>query len=217
MTVSAELDEEGLDQELENILNHPAPAYGEKDYWNSRYEKSPNDCFEWFQPWPQIKPSVAKYIAGKGACLNVGCGNSNMGDDLVADGFSKVTCIDFSGVVISQMKQRHEENATIEFLQMDVTSLTFAKDSFDFVFDKGTIDTLLCCDNAGKTVNAAMKEIARILKPGGLFICVSYGIAKTRNKYFNNQSLGLSITDVITLEKPSIDTNHYVYIVKKNE
>ena len=26
-----------IDSELENILNHPAPAYGDKSYWDNRY------------------------------------------------------------------------------------------------------------------------------------------------------------------------------------
>lgn len=215
------IEEQGLDQELENILNHPAPAYGEKEYWNSRYDKTPKDTFEWFQPWPQIRQYVSKYFINKGPVLNIGCGNSNMTNDLLADGFSKVTGIDYSQTVITQMKQRtgsaSDQSLRIEFLTMDVASMSFSNNTFDFIFDKGTIDTLLCCDNGGKAVFAAMKEIARVLKPGGTFICISYGIEKTRKKYFTNPTLGISISETITLQKPGIETNHYIYIVKKNE
>lgn len=216
------IEEQGLDQELENILNHPAPAYGEKDYWNSRYEKTPKDTFEWFQPWPQIRQYISKYFSNQGPVLNLGCGNSNMSFDLLADGFSKVTAIDFSQIVISQMKQKigstpSDDQSRLEFITMDATDLSFPSNAFDYVFDKGTIDTLLCCDNVGKTVQNTMKEISRVLKPGGLFICITYGIEKTRKKYFSNSQLGLSIIDIITLEKPGIETNHYIYVVKKSE
>lgn len=213
------IEEQGLDQELENILNHPAPAYGEKEYWNSRYEKTPKDTFEWFQPWPQIRQYVSKYFSNKGPVLNIGCGNSSMTSDLLADGFKSVTGIDYSQTVISQMKQKigssSDQTSRIEFLTMDATAMSFSNNSFDFVFDKGTIDTLLCCDNGGKAVFAVMKEITRVLVPGGMFICISYGIEKTRKKYFS--STGISIVETITIQKPGIETNHYIYVVKKNE
>ena len=215
------IEEQGLDQELENILNHPAPPYGEKEYWNSRYEKTPKDTFEWFQPWPQIRQYVSKYFTNKGQVLNIGCGNSNMTSDLLADGFKNIAAIDYSQTVITQMKQRigssSDQSSRIEFITMDATAMSFSNNYFDYVFDKGTIDTLLCCDNGGKVVNAVMKEIARVLTPGGLFICVSYGIEKTRKKYFTNPTLGLSIVETITVQKPGVETNHYIYVVKKNE
>jgi hypothetical protein len=69
--------EEGIDRELENILNHPAPAYGEVEYWNSRYRSQKGEVFEWFQSWSVLRPYIAKRIPTRGTALVIGCGTSS--------------------------------------------------------------------------------------------------------------------------------------------
>jgi hypothetical protein len=46
-------EDEHLDQELENILNHAAPPYSDPTYWSGRYEKEP-EPFNWYQPWSRL-------------------------------------------------------------------------------------------------------------------------------------------------------------------
>lgn len=215
MKTELDIDEENLDQELENVLNHPAPAYGEKEYWNSRYEKQ-TETFEWFQSWSHFQPHVSKYLQNtQGSAMNLGCGNSAMSSELVTSGFSKVVNIDISDKVIKQMKDKYSSESRLEWEVMDCTKMTFTNSSFDYVFDKGTLDTLMCCDNSAKIVSATIKEISRILKPGGFFILVSYGNPNTRRKYFENA--GLSIVDTITVPKPGIESSHFVYVIKRDE
>ncbi|KAH0790006.1 Menaquinone biosynthesis methyltransferase [Histomonas meleagridis] len=209
-------EEENLDQELENILNHPAPAYGEMSYWNSRYEKTKGEVFEWFQPWTELRIYVQKYLGNGGVALNIGCGNSKMSADLLSSLITKVISIDFSDVVINQMKQKYQDEKRLEWQTSSCTQMKFQSNTFEYVFDKGTIDTLLCADNSIKQIDNSLKEIARVLKPGGYLISVSYGLPSTRKHFFNNPSLGLNLIDSITVEKPPFP-NHYIYVIKKND
>ena len=210
-------DDENLDQELENILNHPAPAYNEKNFWNNRYEKE-TDPFEWYQPWGKFKASISQYVTGNGQALVLGCGNSQMSSDLLSDGFEKVVSIDFSDVVISQMKKKYQNETKLEWETGDIAKMKFPSNSFDYVFDKATIDTLICGDNSNKVVGALLKEIARVMKPGGTFILISYGTPSTRKRFFESTQNGLNIIDTVKVEKQGVTgTFHYVYIIKKPE
>lgn len=208
--------EEGLDQELENILNHPAPAYGEIDYWNQRYRTQKGEQFEWLQSWQAFLPLVEKKISQpRATALVIGCGNSRMSSDLL-NSVGRVVSTDISESAISEMKERYSSEARLEWHTMDCARMGFANNSFDFVFDKGTIDTLMCSDNGAKLVDATVREAFRVLKPGGLFIVVSFGVPQTRKKYFEKLS-GFTVEDALEVTKDGQKTNHYVYVVKKSD
>jgi len=215
--MSENFDDEFLDQELENILNHPAPAYGEKNYWNSRYEKE-TDFFEWYQPWTRINGSLRQIIKPNGIALNIGCGNSQMSCDLLKEGFSKVVSIDFSDVVINQMKSRYSSEPKLEWEVSDCTKLKFGNAIFDYVFDKGTLDTIICGETSSKTVTTYIREVSRVMKPGGFFILVSYGSPSTRKKYFEGNQNGLTVIETIPIEKTGLyGAYHHIFAIKKSE
>jgi SAM-dependent methyltransferase len=118
-----EAEDDQLDQELENILNHPAPAYSEKSYWDNRFEREP-DPFDWYQPWSRLKPLVLPHIPGRAAALDVGCGNSPMTSALLEEGFAEVTGLDISPVVIRQNEQRYNSDPRLKFVCGDVTKMS---------------------------------------------------------------------------------------------
>ena len=210
-------EDEYLDQELENILNHPAPPYSEKSFWNSRYESSTEE-FDWYLEWAKLKASVSQFITPSGIALVLGCGNSSMSSQLLSDGFEKVVSIDFSDVVINQMKKMHSKQSKLEWDVGDITKMKYQNNSFDYVFDKATFDTLLCGDNSNKVVLTLLKEISRVLKPGGTFVIVSYGTPETRKRFFDGNQTPLSITQSIKVEKPGFTgTSYYIYVIKKVE
>lgn len=211
-----DFDEEYLDQELENILNHPAPAYTELSYWNSRYENTLKDgSFEWFLPFQQIKPMLSKYITSSGIALNVGCGNSEMSADLLSTSINKVISIDFSDVVITQMRAKYQSEKRLEWVTMNCEKMVrFQSKMFDYVFEKGTLDTLLCSETSVKVVESTLKEIARVMKPNGLFFSISYGIPSTRKQFFDSQTF--TLVDTLPVEKAPLPA-HYVYVMKIND
>lgn len=63
---------------------------------------------------------------------------------------------------------------------MDIRDLNYDDNFFDFTVDKSTIDALLCGDNSFINVAIMTKEVMRTLKPGGIYMIISYGQPENR-------------------------------------
>lgn len=116
-----------------------------------------------------------KYIKLSDAILIPGCGNSSLSADLYDVGYSNITNIDVSEVVIKQMKATNAHRTGMKFLYMDALNTTFSNDEFNVVLDKGTLDALMP-DDSEETIERIDKyfsEIKRLLKLGGRFVCIS--------------------------------------------
>lgn len=96
--------------------------------------------------------------------LDLGCGpGSGTSWFCAREGFS-LSGIDASPTAIKKSRARfHEEGLNGEFVQGDVDALPWADDSFDAVLDV----VCLACNTEAETA-AAVKEIHRVLKPGGI-------------------------------------------------
>lgn len=169
--------------------------YGSGSYWDERYKEGKEE-YEWFLSWDQIFPKISSYLHFPiEKCLNLGCGNSLMSRDMLKNDIKFITNIDISETVIQQMKETNEDEARLEWLTMDCTKLSFENNTFDFVVDKGTIDALYCCDDAEDKIEKTVKEIERVLKSGGGYICISYGdrnirsfFLQTTQKFMENRA-----------------------------
>lgn len=110
---------------------------------------------------------------------------------------------------------------------MNCAALNYPDASFSTVVDKGTLDCLLCGENSTANTGRYTHEVARVLKPGGVFIVVSYGAPENRLSYLEGD-YGWFVS-VQTIQKPTINTAglpeaagggdssnvHYVYVCKK--
>ncbi|KAK8899680.1 hypothetical protein M9Y10_002002 [Tritrichomonas musculus] len=219
-TTKTETEDDRIDQELQNILNRPAPKYNDIDYWNTRYEREP-DPFDWYQTWDRLKSVVMPVIENINpkVALDLGCGNSTLPYDLLSDGFERVIGYDASQVVISQNTERYKDEPRLQWICGDVSKMDKVESStFDVVFDKGTLDSLMSSGSSVRTVNAVLNEVLRILKPGGYFVEISYGTPNTRTSFLKNSQFGWTVLDNQEIEKiTEKETYHYIYFTKKNE
>eukprot|EP01097_Dermamoeba_algensis_P006370 TRINITY_DN3997_c0_g1_i1.p1 TRINITY_DN3997_c0_g1~~TRINITY_DN3997_c0_g1_i1.p1 ORF type:complete len:189 (-),score=30.98 TRINITY_DN3997_c0_g1_i1:559-1125(-) len=127
----------------------------------------------------------------------IGCGNSNMSDDMYKDGYTDITNIDISSVVVKQMQ---EQQPYLKFLCMDATQMSFENNSFNYVLDKGTIDAILCGENSIQNVRKVCAEVSRVLKPKGVFFVITYGKPRTRLVYFKKREYQWKV-DTYIIEK----------------
>lgn len=148
-------------------------------------------------------------------------------EDMVNDGYSHITCVDFSTVVISQMKERYSEKEEITFIEADVTqTLPFPDESFDLIICKGTMDAILCSPGSGINLRAFMQECSRVLnRQHGVMMTVSYGSPENRLLHMEDENIWPGSVEVITIPKPKVNdpnvdqkstgANHYVYMCRK--
>ena len=198
--------------------------YGKLEYWEDRYSKR-TEPFDWYQVYTGIKEIISPLIEKENKILNVGCGNSRMSEEMYEDGYENITNIDFSNKAISQMEDRcRSKYPKLIFKMMDVTDMKdFETGTFNTVIDKGTLDSIMCSDTPIPSSEKMISEIYRVLAPGGVFICVSYGDSEHRKKHLQKQPWAKYSCEKII--KPATSNNpadegdpknyHFIYIMTK--
>ena len=73
---------------------------------------------------------------------------------------------------------------------------TTIAESFNLVIDKGTLDSLVCCEPEMKKVELMLQNVYKMLSPGGSFICVSRGAPETRLFYLQEKSLRWTVETI---------------------
>ncbi|KAL6571303.1 hypothetical protein OROHE_002946 [Orobanche hederae] len=171
-----------------------------KEHWDRFFTKGGCDNFpEWYADWPQLRSLVTSHLSffpssssspeSAGApplsreppsvrILVAGCGNSRLSEHLYDAGFTNITNVDFSGVVISHMLERNvRERPLMKWRVMDMTTMKekFANETFDAIFDKGGLDLLVEPEVGPRNGNLYLSEVKRLLKAGGKYICVTLG------------------------------------------
>ncbi|OAV89137.1 hypothetical protein, variant [Puccinia triticina 1-1 BBBD Race 1] len=150
----------------------------------------------------------------------LGCGNSSLSKDMYDSGFQKIVNVDYSQILIDRMRSQHDENCPeMSWIQADVRHLPFADSSFDAAIDKGTMDALMCAkgdvwdppEEVVENCKMEVDEVARILKPGGVFIYVTFGQPHFRKRHL--QRPGIWSVEVIELG----DMFHYYFYVMRKQ
>ncbi|KAJ6895786.1 EEF1A lysine methyltransferase 4-like isoform X2 [Populus alba x Populus x berolinensis] len=154
--------------------------YGDALYWDARYVQEA-ESFDWYQHYSSLRPFVRRYIPTSSRVLMVGCGNALMSEDMVEDGYENITNIDISSVAIDIMRRKYEHVHQLNYMEMDARDMSFFPDkSFDAVVDKGTLDSLMCGSDASISSVRMLGEVSRLLKPGGIYMLITYGDPKVR-------------------------------------
>lgn len=123
------------------------------------------------------------------------------------------------------MVEKYKDREGMTWQQMSVCTLEFPDESFDVVMDKGTLDSILCGEASTSNVAKMCQEVARVLKPTGVYFIVSYGVPDNRLSYLENEDYGWTVT-VHTVQKPTVSAVqtpdatdatavHYIYVCQK--
>eukprot|EP00928_Gymnodinium_smaydae_P067769 TRINITY_DN50768_c0_g1_i1.p1 TRINITY_DN50768_c0_g1~~TRINITY_DN50768_c0_g1_i1.p1 ORF type:complete len:276 (+),score=5.34 TRINITY_DN50768_c0_g1_i1:63-830(+) len=186
-------------------------------YWDAQYVKHTRPL-DWLCGYSDLAPFLEQVTQGDLSCsiLHVGCGNSILPEEMYDAGYHNIANIDSSSVVIGQMIARNKDRKQMTWACMDATATTYEDCSFDVVLDKSLIDTLLCSPSAyrAELVARYIVEVARVLRPGGALLCISFGTPDARRRYFECADL----TPLTVHELPAKGegrTPHYVFTCRK--
>ncbi|XP_057451119.1 uncharacterized protein LOC130743031 [Lotus japonicus] len=203
---------------------HPtstALEYLNPSYWDERFSKE--EKYEWFKDYSHFRHLIQPHLTPHSSVLELGCGNSQMSEDLYKDGTTNITCIDLSSIAVDNMQKRLLSRGLrdIKVLQADMLELPFDDECFDLVIEKGTMDVLFV--DSGDPWNpkpetiskvmATLKGVHRVLKANGTFISITFGQPHFRRPIFNAADFSWSV------EYTSFgETFHYfVYVLKKGQ
>src|ERR1700730_5868161 len=114
----------------------------------------------------KIRPLLFRGLSGRILEAGVGTGRNfpfyPAGSDIVG--------IDSSPAMLARAERRRLMSAAkIELLQMDVTHLSFRHRSFD-----AAVAPFLFCTLPDELQVAGMRELGRVVKPGGIIRCLEY-------------------------------------------
>lgn len=128
---------------------------------------------------------------------------AGVSEEMYEDGYTTIDNIDISDVVIQAMQAKHSDKTGLTWEVMDCTALNHPDGIYDVVFDKGTVDSLLCGEGSTAKVATVFSEISRVLKDDGTLFMVSYGIPDNRLSYLENADYNWTVK-VHAIPKPTV-------------
>ncbi|XP_030063228.1 eEF1A lysine and N-terminal methyltransferase isoform X1 [Microcaecilia unicolor] len=159
-----------------DLLPRSCRDFGSVQYWEGFFRKRGKRTFEWYGALPELGGVLQRYLRPKDKVLVVGCGNSELSEQLYDVGYQHLVNIDLSEMVIRQMTERNvTRRPTMSFFRMDALQMEFPDAYFQVVLDKGTLDAILTDTEAAtlQRADSMFAEIGRVLQVGGRFLCVS--------------------------------------------
>ncbi|XP_073903582.1 eEF1A lysine and N-terminal methyltransferase isoform X2 [Castor canadensis] len=182
-----------------NLLPKSAKDFGSVDYWEKFFQQRGKKAFEWYGTYLELCGVLHKYIKPREKVLVIGCGNSELSEQLYDVGYQDIVNIDISEVVIKQMKERSaSRRPQMSFLKMDMTQMEFPDASFQVVLDKGTLDAVLT-DEEEKTlqqVDRMLAEVGRVLQVPFLSVGGDIGVRTVQHQDCSPLSGDYVIEDV---------------------
>ncbi|GER28789.1 S-adenosylmethionine-dependent methyltransferase [Striga asiatica] len=184
-----------------------------KENWDQFFTiRGSDDSFEWYAEWPQLKSLLTSSLLAqseplKAAAVNIlvpGCGNSRLSEHLYDAGFTNITNVDFSKVVISDMLRRNvRDRPGMKWRVMDMTAMQFANAAFDAILDKGGLDALMEPEHGTKLGNQYLSEVKRLLKDGGKYICLTLAECHVLDLLFPKFRFGWKMSIYAIDQEPS--------------
>ena len=116
------------------------PNYGDPKYWEKRYKNQTGTCFDWLENYTSLKPLFDRLLNKSDKILNVGCGNSQISEEMYDDGYSFIWNTDISSTVINQMKEQNANNRPGMIWEVDdALNMKYPDELFDVIIDKSII------------------------------------------------------------------------------
>eukprot|EP01038_Epipyxis_sp_PR26KG_P011978 gene11978-16034_t len=216
-----------------SLLPKSHEEFHDKTYWDQFFLRRDKAAFEWYGNYSDYHDLLIEneLIHKEFTILVIGCGNSDFSSSLYdscydnksKQSFYKITNLDFSSVVIEEMKIKNEYRKNMSWIVGDMTNMRdiAVNESYDIVFDKGALDALMSVENTETIMQstAMFDEIVRILNNNGKYICITLGesfIFRQLLLYFNTENYKISI-NCVNNTKPSPFIPLFIVITKYNE
>ncbi|XP_071010401.1 eEF1A lysine and N-terminal methyltransferase-like isoform X1 [Oncorhynchus clarkii lewisi] len=155
-----------------SLLPRTAEEFSSAEYWERFFKKRGEKAFEWYGDYNKLCGMLHKYIKPRDKVLVVGCGNSELSEQLYDVGYRHLTNIDISETVVNHMNQKNaKQRPDLTFQTVDATQTPYEDGSYQAVLDKGTLDAM--ASQEGALAGRMLAEVGRVLGIGGRYVCVT--------------------------------------------
>ncbi|KAL7124278.1 hypothetical protein ABFS83_14G037900 [Erythranthe nasuta] len=182
--------------------------FTDQENWDFFFDaRGVDDFFEWYADWPQLRTLLRSHLSEEQSILVPACGNSRLSEHLYDDGFTNITNVDFSKVVISAMLRRNvEQRPAMKWRVMDMTDMQFENGTIDAIVDKGGLDALMESELDSRSGILYLSEVKRLLKAGGKYICLTLAEPHVLGLLFRKFRFGWNVNLCAIAQKPSSGT-----------
>lgn len=138
--------------------------------------------------WESEKQMAQCYFKPSDKILELGCGCGRISFGLWQLGYKNLTATDFSPAMVAMAQSINETHKTeVKFDVQDATALNYASSTFDAaIFGFNGIMQIPTRSRR----KAAMREICRVLKPGGVFVFTTHDREETSSPaYWKHESM----------------------------
>ncbi len=145
-----------------------------KNHWERVYQKHAPTELGWYQAYPErsLKLINDTGIGADSRIIDVGAGTSKLSENLLDQGYKKLTVLDISRSSIEKAKsQLGEKSSRINWIEADVTRYSF-KVRYDLWHDRAVFHFLTKEEDRKGYVNALKKA----LKLNGHLIIATFGL-----------------------------------------
>ncbi|XP_073013391.1 uncharacterized protein [Typha latifolia] len=191
-----------------------------KENWDKFFTlRGAGDSFEWYAEWPELRDTLFSQLPSSSSTSPIqilvpGCGSSRLSEHVYDAGFKHITNVDFSKVIVSDMLRRYvRSRPEMRWRVMDMTELQFADESFDVILDKGGLDALMEPELGPQLGSKYLKEVKRVLKSGGKFLCLTLAESHVLGLLFSEFRFGWESSVHAIPHKPSNNSSFQTFMV----
>lgn len=143
-----------------------------KLHWENVFQTKDTTKVSWHQAYPTISLQLIKELKlpFSAKIIEVGSGDSFLGDYLLDDGYSEITLLDISEKALETIKSRLEEKAKeVTFISADITQFSVAEE-YELWHDRAVFHFL----TSESDISCYVKNVAESLKKGAYLILSTF-------------------------------------------
>src|ERR1700722_2769128 len=143
-------------------------------HWENIYSKKAADAVSWYRPHLEISIELRERAAPEysASIIDIGGGESTLGDDLLARVYRNISVLDISQTAVDANKKRlGAASEHIHWLVADITKATLESCAYDVWHDRAVFHFLISSEER----IAYVRQVANAVKPGGYVIVSTFG------------------------------------------
>lgn len=143
-------------------------------HWENVYQTKPADTVSWFQEHAERSLALIQSIDDNksASIIDVGGGASTLVDDLLTDGYGKLSVLDLSCEALTVARKRLGiKGDHVEWIVGDICNVDLPAQAYDIWHDRAVFHFLT--DPADR--RAYVEQVMKAVKPGGHVIIATFG------------------------------------------